>query len=990
MKGIRIGKRRARGAELPSSPLELALRPAIVEGRWQIPDRFNFTRDVVEALARDPKRRALTFLGKDGVIEPRSFLEISEGANLWASNLQERGIGQGDRVLVVSGSTVDWLEVVLGALKAGAVVVPCAPTVTASMLERQVSLTDAALVVAVDSLAQTIERMGFSPDVHLFEEGLRRNSKDVPENVPTADTASRDLAFIASTGGVGGTRKDVAHTHGSVFATRVQAEHWLDVGRGDAVWCTSEPAAALTMWNTVVGPWSRGAEVVLQQGQFDADERLDLLFRLGPSILCQSPAEYLALAEHPKLERFRSPRLRRLVSTGDFLDPEIVATFEERWGMTIYDGYGQAETNIVIANQADGVTKPGSFGRALPGHHVGIIDDQGNELPIGIEGDLAIRGRPPTLFAGYWELPEETKAAFLGDWYVTGDVAHVDDEGFFTFVGRAEDVISSSGRTFGPFDVERALTGHQAIATAAVVGIRDLQRGGHFIRAFVVPRAGAEGSEQLEAELRQFVAQTLPDQQVPREIVFVDSLPTTGWKVSRHSLRERPLAGRPLWEMPGPELELEAEPVPASPAPEPALADPIPMPTPPPEAHAEPVVEAPVQRAVEPVVEVPIEPVLEAPIEPVLEAAPEPTPVELEPVAEVVPLLEPEPEPEPVTEATAFVPPTAPEPIEAVVEALIEPAPSPVEPELAAEPPVEPEAAVPEPEPELAAAEALPATEPEPAVFEPVPVEPEPEPVELAALPEPEAEPVPAEPELIPEPAAPERSERAPEPEPRAELTVIEPADLPDYVVEAPATPPPVVVPEPEPEPELGPLPDFVVDAAPQAAGAQAPAVGEPSAPIVQEPEEEEEDLGPLPDYVIDPTRPRPFTPPAPPRAVVKPVPPVELAPEPPVDESSSASAAGLYFPPTTAFPIPRPDSDDDEAPREPRRAPRRRASAEPAKPRSTEPAEPGDEGTEVSWMAGLSNRLSAYSLADEGAAEPAESDADADDGAADESSTAD
>ncbi len=250
------------------------------------------------------------------------------------------------------------------------------------------------------------------------------------------------------------------------------------------------------MWNTVIGPWSRGAEVVLHEGGFDADERLDLMFRLGPSILCQSPAEYGALAAHPKLERFRSPRLRRLVSTGDFLDPEVVAVFEERWGLTIYDGYGQAETNIVVAHLADGASQPGSLGRALPGHHVAIIDDQGNELPAGIEGDLAVRGRPPTLFAGYWELPEETKSAFLGDWYLTGDVALVDEEGFFTFLGRAEDVITSSGGTFSPFDVERVLTGHPAIAAAAVVGIRDLQRGGHFVRAFVVPKTGAEGSEQ--------------------------------------------------------------------------------------------------------------------------------------------------------------------------------------------------------------------------------------------------------------------------------------------------------------------------------------------------------------------------------------------------------------------------------------------------------------------------------------------------------------
>ena len=426
------------------------------------------------------------------------------------------------------------------------------------------SNTDAVLVVAERSLEPTIERMGFTPEVQLFDEGAKRNSKDVPVDVPTHDTASRDLAFVVSTSGVGGARKDVAHTHGSAFATRVQAEHWLDVGRGDAVWCTTEarrrsPCGTPSSARGHAAPRSssRRARSTRTSGSTCSSGS-------GPSILCQSPAEYRVLADHPKLERFRSPRLRRLVSTGDFLDPEVVAVFEERWGMSIADGYGQAETNIVVANLADGAVKPGSFGRALPGHHVAVIDDQGNELPAGIEGDLAVRGRPPTLFAGYWELPEETKSAFLGDWYLTGDVAHVDEEGYFTFVGRAEDVISSGGRTFGPYDVERVLDGHPAIAATAVVGIRDLQRGGHFVRAFVVPRGADGGSEQLEAELRQFVAQTLPNRQVPREIVFVDELPKVGWKVSRHELRDRPLHGRPLWDMP-PTTEPETPPTPAPP-----------------------------------------------------------------------------------------------------------------------------------------------------------------------------------------------------------------------------------------------------------------------------------------------------------------------------------------------------------------------------------------------------------------------------------------
>ena len=976
MKGLRIGRRRGRGNELPSSPLELALRPALLESRWQVPDRFNFTRDVVEPLAIDPKRRALTFLSSEGIIEHRFFMEIAEGAAVWAVALREHNVRPGDRVIVMSGCTVDWLEAVLGTWKVGGVVVPCSPTTTPSELERLVSSTDAVLVVAERSLEGTIERMGFSTETHLFDEGTKRNSKDVPTGVPSHDSSSRDLAFVVSTTGVGGTRKDVAHTHGSVFATRTPAMHWLDAGRGDAVWCTADSTSPLTMWNTVIGPWSRGSEVVLQHGPFDADERLDLMFRLGPSILCQSPAEYRALAEHPKLERFRSPRLRRLVSTGDFLDPEVVAVFEERWGMSIADGYGQAETNIVVANLADAPVKPGSFGRAMPGSHVAVIDDQGNELPPGVEGDLAVRGRPPTLFAGYWELPEETKSAFLGDWYLTGDVAQVDEEGYFTFVGRAEDVITSSGRTFGPYDVERVLEGHPAISRTAVVGIRDLQRGGHFVRAFVVPKGAAGGSEQLEAELRQFVEQTLPAQQVPREIVFVDALPTVAWKVSRHELRERPLGGRPLWEMPP---TTEAEPAPA------------PKPTPPPldgefspriETSAAP--EPPAALVGEPE-QVVLDPVAEQIVEQVF-AQPEPIVVEPEPIVVEPVVVEPEPmvvEPEPmVVEPTPVEPPLevvepvaeptpapAPEPIAAEAAPVVEPQPEPAQ---NLEPPPGPEPrALPEPLPDPApVAEAVP--EPEPVLPEPVPLT-EPEPVVAEAEPEPEPtpEPEPEPPTLIavpePEPSPAEAAPAEPEPSDVPAFRVVEPADAPEYVVPEPEEVPPVVVPEPEPEPDLsGPLPEFVREPSPE----------HEVAPHAEPEPEEEEDLGPLPDYVIDPANPEAARP-APPPPVPEPqpifeVPRVEAAPE-----ETPSQAAGLYFPPVTAFPTPRAERDDEEEARESRRSRPRPAAEQKAAKRSSQPAEPGDEMGEAGWMAGLSNRLSAYSLSEEEAAPPADADDD-------------
>ena len=287
------------------------------------------------------------------------------------------------------------------------------------------------------------------------------------------------------------------------------------------------------------GAWARRAEVLLQDGQLDPLDRLDLLHRLGTTILCQTPADYRALAELRELPRFRTSRIRRLVSFGDYLEPEVVQVFEEAWGLTIHDAYAQAETGVVIANGAEAGFKHGSIGLALPGQQVAIIDAQGNELPPGTEGDLAVRGRPPTLFAGYWESPEETKQAFRGDWYVTGDVAAVDADGFFWFQGRSEDLISGRGGTFAPYEVERALRAHAAVADSAVVGIRDLERGGHFVRAFVVTRPGAENSEQLEAEIRHFVGQTLPEEEVPREIEFVEDLPTAAsGAIKRQSLRD--------------------------------------------------------------------------------------------------------------------------------------------------------------------------------------------------------------------------------------------------------------------------------------------------------------------------------------------------------------------------------------------------------------------------------------------------------------------
>ncbi len=461
MKFVPFGRRKRAGAHEAPGSVDAALAPAFVEGRWRVPDRFNFTRDVVEILARDRKRQALVLLGGDGVIEPRTFHQLAENTARWAERLRAEGVQPGDRVLVLIGRNTHWIEVMLAGIKVGAVTVPCPESLSAAALDIRISSSGAKVVVAGRAseaeLLQTAERPAI-----VYVDDAHRAAHDEPPESPTHDTSARDLAFVLSTSGTASGPKGVTHTHASTFAARVQAAHWLDAGPGDVVWCTSDTGSALAVWNVLLGPWSRGARIVLHEGPFDALERLDLIQRMEVTVLCQTPAEYRALLETGErtLRRYRPFRLRRMLSTGDHVSPDLIAAYEDVWGLTIHDGYGQAESGMIAGHGVGTGFRSGSMGLPLPGFEVAVIDENGNELPPGVEGDLAVRGRPPSLFAGYWDAPDETKLAFRGDWYLTGDIAAADEDGFLWFLGRARDVIMSGGRRFGPFEIEEALVGY--------------------------------------------------------------------------------------------------------------------------------------------------------------------------------------------------------------------------------------------------------------------------------------------------------------------------------------------------------------------------------------------------------------------------------------------------------------------------------------------------------------------------------------------------
>jgi acetyl-CoA synthetase len=491
----------------------------------------NFTSDV---LARaDPHALALVELTREDTRREWSFGEVAERSARFAGGLEALGVRRGDVVMTLIGNRAEWVLSMLACFRIGAVVLPCTEQSRAKDLRLRIAVARPALIIADQRNRDELEAaagsvaIAYVPDERLF----------AAEPAPIADLEERDPCLITFTSGTAGEPKAVVHAQRYLDGQRVQAAGWLGAREGELVWCTAASGWSKSARNVFIAPWLTGAAALLHDARFDPEERLQLLEREQVNVLCMAPTEYRVIAKRAELRPF--PDLRAMVAAGEALNPEVLRAWEQTTGLQIRDGYGQTETGQLTGAPLDQRARPGSMGRALAGVGLSVIDGELTLEPASV----------PTFFLGY--LGEDVVREADGRWtigdrrdgapWATGDRVREED-GWFYFEGRNDDVIVSAGYRIGPFEVESALVAHPAVAEAAAVAAPDEERGA-VVRAVVVLRDRTQPpSTELVRELQEHVKRETAPYKYPRIIDFADELPkTASGKIKRAELRTPPV-----------------------------------------------------------------------------------------------------------------------------------------------------------------------------------------------------------------------------------------------------------------------------------------------------------------------------------------------------------------------------------------------------------------------------------------------------------------
>ncbi|MHA3913604.1 AMP-binding protein [Halovulum sp. GXIMD14793] len=516
--------------------------------KWPRPAQFNIAGVTVDRWAQTaPDRRALTYLHADGQTQDYSYAQLSRAASQFANVLQAHGVARGDRVAVLLPQVPETVLTHLAAYKLGAIVVPLFTLFGEDGLQYRLAdsgaravVTDLANLPKVQAIREGLPDLSdvFSIDgpgqgAHGFWDMLA----DASDHCRTADTSPDDPAFLSYTSGTTGPPKGALHGHRVLLGhlPGVELHHNFLPQKGDCLWTPADWAWMGGLTNVMLPALYYGVPLIAHRmAKFDPDHAWWLMDHLGVrnTFLPPTALKLMRQGGTPK----HAANLRSVASGGEALGADLLDWGRTHLGTTINEFYGQTECNIILTNSHSVLdVRPGSTGKPVPGHELAVIDNEGNLLAPGQTGEIAVRRPDPVMFLRYWNQQEKTAEKFIGDWMRTGDEGHMDEDGYYHFASRSDDVITSSGYRVGPTEIEECLTGHPDVTMAGVIGVPDPVRT-EAIKAFVVLRHGASMDAQA---LIQRVRDRLSPHLAPREVEQIDALPMTATgKIMRRALKD--------------------------------------------------------------------------------------------------------------------------------------------------------------------------------------------------------------------------------------------------------------------------------------------------------------------------------------------------------------------------------------------------------------------------------------------------------------------
>lgn len=518
---------------------------------WDIPETFNFAGDVVDHFANTTNGLALVYTNAEGSEERYHYADISRLSAKLANVLSEHGVRKGDRVVVMFPRQPYWQIAIVACLRLGAVPIPCIEMLTGKDITYRVrhSGAKAAITLArnVDKFADVVHELAVKIAVGGADAWLDYDEamKQAAETFTPVRVMADDPAIMYYTSGSTGMPKGVMHAARALYSWRVSAHYWLDLHERDMIWCTADTGWSKAGTSILFGPWSCGACAFFYDGPFSAADRLRLLSDYEVTVYCAAGTELLQVI-NDSIDDFDLRKLRRIVSAGEAVNPVIVERFEEKIGCVISEAYGQTETLMTILNYPCLPVKAGSMGLASPGTQVDVLSGTGELAEHNEIGQIAIRMPNPQVMLCYWQEPKRTADAFLenesGKWFLSGDLAYKDAQGYFYYSGRTDDMINSAGYRIGPFEVESALLEHPAVQECAVVASPDEERGS-VVKAFIVAKHGVEKDDGLVESIKEHVKQATAPYKYPRKVEFVQQLPKTlTGKIKRRQLRDQEFA----------------------------------------------------------------------------------------------------------------------------------------------------------------------------------------------------------------------------------------------------------------------------------------------------------------------------------------------------------------------------------------------------------------------------------------------------------------